>query len=100
MRNNLSRNLFKLFCEKHNLTHHKRRNCFTDTLGNKWGFALISESNTVRQFGEDYSGVVMVNENMSVVKKVERAGLKLLGVSRIAPDGCKFYNAKLKEAVC
>lgn len=42
----------------------------------------------------------MVNEDMSVVKRVKKRDLKVLSVSRISSDGSKFYNEKLKESVC
>ena len=98
-RNNLSRKLFKDFCIKMGVKPVGRTNSFIDNQGCRVGFALKTDDNTVRQYGEDYKGVVVANDTLSKIKYYGSEDVVKKSLSRIGADGYKYYNAHLKGAV-
>jgi len=98
-RNNLSRKLFKDFCIKLGVKPVGKTNSFINNRGYRIGFALKTDNNTVRQYGEDYKGVVVSNDTLSEIKYYDSGNVVKGSLSRIGTDGYKYYNVSLKEVV-
>ena len=88
--NNASRSKFSKFCKDNGFKRVGAKNAF-EFSGKVFGFSVVSGSRAeCRQFGENYSGLVCNFKNHT--KWYSREQLILGDVTRIGPDGVKYFN--------
>ena len=89
--NNLSREKFTKFCKDNGFKRLGSRNAF-ELNGKVYGFSVVSGKKVdCRQFGENYDGLVC-NFGDGKIKWYARDQLVLGKVTRIGPDGTKYFN--------
>lgn len=91
--NNQSRKDFSDFCRDKRVERAGNNNAFIMN-GKVYGFSLVTKgySPECRQFGEAYSGLVCKFSDGSF-KWFDRSELSIGHITRIGPDGVKYYNA-------
>lgn len=91
--NNLSKQEFKKFTADFNVEQVGRTNSFLYD-GKIYGFSVTSTyTPECRQFSEQYSGLVCKLPNGDF-QWYEKSELNIGNVSRIGPDGVKYFNVK------
>lgn len=89
--NNVSRRNFSQFCKSNGFTPVGHKNAF-DLNGEVYGFSTVSgDQPECRQFGEHYKGLVCNFEN-GQTKWYSREQLIIGSVTRVGPDGTRYYN--------
>ena len=91
--NNLSRAKFSKFCKDNGFKRLGARNAF-ELNGKVYGFSMPAGSKVdCRQFGENYDGLVC-NFKDGKTKWYTRDQLILGEITRIGPDGTKYFNVE------
>ena len=89
--NNLSRKKFIKFCEKNGFKRIGANNAF-EFGGKIYGYSLVrGMKGECRQFGEHYEGLVCEFKG-GKFKWFNKDQLVMGGVTRIGPDGVKYFN--------
>ena len=96
--NNLSRSKFARFCQRNGFTRLNASNSF-ELAGKYYGYSLIKNGKVeCRQFGEHYSGLVCESET-GEVSWYDKSQLHIGNITRIGPDGVKYFNATLRVKI-
>ena len=94
--NNLSRKKAKQFAERLGWEQQGRGNFFLTQQGELVNITLCNDIDESRQFRTDCSYLITLRENSDLVKIYHREQLVVKGLSRIGPDGTKYYQASVK----
>lgn len=93
--NNRSRVSFLEFCKINGFTRIGANNAF-EFNGKIYGYSCVSgDDPECRQFGENYDGLVCEFKSKEL-KWYDRSQLNVGSVTRIGPDGVKYFNVKGK----
>jgi hypothetical protein len=91
--NNLSRAKFSKFCKDSGFKRLGARNAF-EFNGKVYGFSVVQGDKVeCRQFGENYDGLVCSFKG-GKTKWYSRQQLVIGEVTRIGPDGTKYFNVE------
>ena len=91
--NNASRAKFNKFCKQQGFKRVGAKNAF-EFEGKIYGFSVVSgKEPECRQFGENYAGLVCSFKS-GKTKWYTREQLNIGDVTRIGPDGIKYFNVE------
>lgn len=95
--NNLSRNKAKNLAAACGWKQVGNGNFFMTNKGDLLNVTMCDGEPESRQFRLDCNYLVVTNPNDDSVKIYHRDQIVVKGVSRIGPDGIKYYQANVKE---
>jgi hypothetical protein len=95
--NNLSRKKAKEFAQRLGWQQQGRGNFFITNSGELVNITLCNGVEESRQFRADCQYLITLREDSDLVKIYPREQLTIKGVSRIGPDGTKYYQANVKQ---
>ncbi len=96
-KNNLSRKLVKDFATRCGWSQEGNGNFFKTSKGELVNITLCDSGvNESRQFRMDCDYLITIRSDSNQVQMFHRDQLDIKGVSRIGPDGTKYYQANAR----